>query len=474
VHTTAADPDEFSSARECPGMTTISGVSVGHVYVPPMPPMAPNAQTGLQLMRALRRNALQAFPVRCLEEPVVRFSALGRTLVVASAPEAIRHIMHAHDEDYGHMPIRRRVLGPIIGRGLVNSEGSAWRVQRRTLAPAFTPRSIPPFARHVMQCAEAACLRLETNSAKPVDLQSELGMLSLEIVAASMFSLEVATFGPDLRKMLALYAETLGKPSVADYILPVGIPTIVGVRRSLFRRRWVRLIRSILLERRSVSVTEDPLDLFDLLAKVYGEEADDLLIDEASTMLIAGHETAALTMFWAFALVARAPDWQAAIAEEARRVDLSPENCALALTALPITQAVLQETLRLYSPAFMMVRLAKRTHRVCGVQIPAGALVLMPIWLMHRNPAFWTAPDAFDPSRFLSGRKPERFTFLPFGAGPRTCIGAQLAMTEAALVLARLIRQFDVTVVDNRPILPVAVLTTRPDRTVSFLLQRRI
>jgi cytochrome P450 len=132
-----------------------------------------------------------------------------------------------------------------------------------------------------------------------------------------------------------------------------------------------------------------------------------------------------------------------------------------------------QEALRLYSPAFMAARQAVRSHDICGTHVPKGATILMPFWLLHRNPRWWPAPGTFDPRRFLGGVVPDRFTYMPFGAGPHICIGALLAMSEAVLVIARLSRESIISMSQDRPVLPVGRMITRPDHATAFVLRRR-
>jgi len=138
-----------------------------------------------------------------------------------------------------------------------------------------------------------------------------------------------------------------------------------------------------------------------------------------------------------------------------------------------VTRAVVEETLRLYSPAFMTGRLAQRTHEICGTRVPAGAIILLPYWLLHRSPRWWKQPEVFDPARFLNGAEPERLTYLPFGVGRHVCIGAQLAMSEAVLATARLFRQFTVEMTSTRKVLPVGTLSTRPDHSPRFVITLR-
>ena len=448
---------------------------LGHatLVAPPMPPMASNSVGGLRVLFALRRNAYQAFPPRCRDEPVVTLRALGRSLVLATAPDAIRHIMITQGEDYVRLPLGRRVLGPIVGEGLLVSEGETWREQRRAMAPAFTPRNVPIMARHIIRSTEQACERLERSAGHEIDLLQELQMLSLDIAATSLFSMEASSFGSSLRTILSEYMSGVGRLFPSDVFLPEAFPTPTRVRRVEFRARWTRLIGSIIEARRKAGNPDAPRDLFDLLAAAHGAGRESLLADEVSTMIVAGHETTALALFWACTLLAQAREWQEALAAEARQCDLSADGAAESLPRLKLTRAVVEETLRLYSPAFMTGRLAQQTHQICGVRVPAGAIILLPYWILHRSPRWWSLPEVFDPTRFLNGAEPERLTYLPFGVGRHVCIGAQLAMSEAVLATARLFRQFTVEMTSTRPVLPVGTLSTRPDHSPRFLLRSR-
>jgi cytochrome P450 len=436
-----------------------------------MPPFAPEDIGGLGVLRALRRNAFSAFPARCLVEPVVSLPLPGRGVVIVSSGEAVQQVLQTRDEDFSRVPAGRRVLGPVVGRGLLVSEGEAWRRQRRAMAPAFTPRGLPLMARHIMTCTEAGVARLEAAAGGAVDLLDAMQTLSLEIAAATMFSLEAAAFGPRLRAMISHYMSALGRPAPEDFLLPPWAPTPLGLRRAMFRRRWRRLMRDIVASRRRTASANAPRDLFDLMAEAHGEGGDDLLVDEVATMLVAGHETTALALFWTLWLLAQSPRWRQAVADEVEGVDLGPDHAMTALSSLVRTRAVVQESLRLYSPAFMTARWSSRRTEIAGAAVPKGSLVLAPFWLMHRDPLRWSSPDVFDPGRFLGGVEPDRFSYLPFGLGPRVCIGSQLAMTEAVLVIARLIQRFEMTLADGaRPVLPVGALSTRPDHAPKFRL----
>lgn len=446
--------------------------STGHHFEPPAPPLAPDRVTGLGVLMRLRRNAFSAFPARCFSAPAIKYRLGITDLILANTPDAMRHVLADHPDRFRRVRATGRVLGPLLGRGLAAAEGEAWRRQRRTLAPAFTPRTLPVLSQHIAACAEATCARIEASSDGSIDLLSAMQDLSLDIAARSMFSLETARFGPELRRLLVFYSATIGRPRASDFLLPSKLLTPTDVRRALFRRRWSRIIASVIAERRATASPDTPRDMFDMLADAYKDQDEGLLADEVSTMLFAGHETTGLTLFWACFLLANAPEWQDAVREEARACDVSPSSAGEALARLPLTRAVVEETLRLYPPAYMSARAVMDPHDLCGLPVRSGSLVLLPFCMLHRNPAFWASPSRFDPSRFLDAARPDRFTFLPFGAGPRVCIGAQLAIAESMLVLARLLRGNAIAMEHAAPVQPIGSFSTRPSPVPVFKLRR--
>jgi cytochrome P450 len=448
--------------------------------------MADDAIGGIGVLRAIRRNGFEAFPARCWEEPVVKLDTPFRPVVIAASPEAIRHVMLDHHRDYVRLAVGKRVMGPIVGNGLLVSEGEAWRNQRRAMAPAFTPQKIQALTGLIRDVAERACAELEAHRQQPANLFEFFQSVSLDIGATVMFSSDISAIGAELRSLLTFYMTRIGSPTVSDFLLPRWMPTVSSTRRALFRRSWRGLILQTIANRRAgrqmigrelAPLSEHPLDLFDLLEQAHGNRPDDLLADEVSTMLVAGHETTALTLFWACALVARLPGLQRELASEAAGLDwgATPDarSAEIDVARLPLTKAVIQETLRLYAPGFLTARLAAETHRVGGRKIPKGAMVLIPFWLLHRNPHRWKAAASFDPRRFIDGPPPDRFDYLPFGVGPRVCIGAQLAITEATLVLARLLRDNTITALDDEMPLPVGRLSTRPSYSPRFSVSVR-
>jgi cytochrome P450 len=436
-------------------------------------------QPGRDFARSLRDNAIGIFPPQAFEEDVVFRRVFGRQQIIMSRPAGIQHVLVDNPANYRRTAAGIRILRPLLGQGLLLSRGEDWRQQRRTLAPAFAPRTLPILARHVARAAAAAVAELKAGGSAPVDLLAAMQFLALEIAGASMFSLEIERYGAELRGLIKGYAAGLGRPSLLDFMLPPSLPSPRDVLRWHFRRRWRRLIGQIIAARREQGAAGAPRDLFDLMASAADPESGALfpprrLADQVATMIVAGHETTAVALFWSLYLVAGAPAIQNRLAAEVAAVDLAPDNAWSALSALVYTRAVVQEAMRLYPPAFTLARQAIENDRAGDVPVKAKTVVLIAPWVLHRHRRLWNEPETFDPGRFLPGAPPpDRFAYLPFGVGPRVCIGAQFALTEATLVLATLIQAFHIERADDIPVIPRAIVTTQPDHPPPFLLRPR-
>jgi cytochrome P450 len=487
--------------------------------VPPVPARPAGPMPLWRVILQLRRNALGTWGEPAYELDLLSGPFLGRKSLMVNAPEGIRRVLVDNHANYGRTPATLRILHPMIGDGLFLAEGEAWRHQRRLVAPAFAPRSLAVVARHVAAVAGEAVADLRSRTPGPVDLLRTVQRLALEVAGRALFSQEMRRHGPDLRsrtpgpvdllrtvQRLALevagralfsqemrrhgpdlragmehYGRRHARPSVLDFVLPADTPDPISWARRRAGQRFKDVLDRIIAERAGDGRDPDapPRDLFDVLVAARDPDSGrpftaDQLRDQIATLIIAGHETTGLTLFWAFYLLAIAPDWQERVAAEAAGVDLAPEAAHEAYERLPVTRAVVNEALRLYPPAYSIVRVAKGPDEVMGEEVPPGSLVVISPWVLHRHRNRWHDPDAFDPSRFLPGAPPpDRFAYLPFGIGPRVCVGAQFALVEAALLLAALARAFRVELPGSKRVLPVAVVTTAPERAPVFRLVPR-
>ena len=454
--------------------------------LPPRPPIPTRLRTQLEAFLVLRRNPLELWGEQAYEKDILPGKFLGRDQLMLNAPEAIRHVLVGNAENYRRNPATKRVLQPVLGQGLFLAEGDAWRHQRRTIAPALAPRTMPILAHHVVAATAAKEAELDGLTHRPVELLPHLQHLALAIAGQSMFSLEMSGFADELRRLLLGYGQRLAQPGVLDLMLPAHIQSFTDRRRAAFRTEWLAFLDRLIAVRSDLPRREGPgqedgkaRDLFDLLSAARDPETGAgfdhaQLRDEVSTMILAGHETTAVTLFWSLYLAALYPEQQDSLAAEIAGLDLGPEQAAASLARMPQIRAHVDESLRLYPPAFLIVRQAQAADSILGHAVAAGTTITISPWVLHRHRARWHAPDAFDPTRFLPGAPaPERYAYMPFGAGPRICVGAQFALTEATLVLARLLARFRVSLAGSGAVLPRGIVTTQPDRPVSFVLQPR-
>jgi unspecific monooxygenase len=261
-------------------------------------------------------------------------------------------------------------------------------------------------------------------------------------------------------------------------VLPLSWPSPQDFARRRFRKRWTAFVAMLMAERRAAGKKEGapPSDLFDLMGAARDPETgkaftDEQLGDEVATMILAGHETTATALFWSLYLLAQDPATQDAVAAEVEGV---AADSGMEFERLKFTRAVIDETMRLYPPAYLIARAAYASDTVAGLPVRRDDVILIAPWLLHRHEKLWHDPNAFIPARFMPpAPPPDRFAYLPFGVGARVCIGAHFALVEATLALARLIGAFRVELLDKMPVMPVGVVTTQPDRSPMFSIAPR-
>ncbi|MCK1543032.1 cytochrome P450 [Bradyrhizobium sp. 179] len=451
--------------------------SVRRPIIPPTPPRAPDDMSFFGKLAVIRQNMIASWGQRAYEEDVIPGRFFFRNSFILNQPDAIRHVLLSNYENYTRTPAGIRMLRPVLGDGLLIAEGHSWTFQRRTLAPAFTPRATANLVPHMTAVLDEAIAKLDARTGEPVDLREVMQRMTLEIAGRTMFSFGMDRHGTSLRNFIMEYAARLGRPYFLDMALPVSWPSPMDLARARFRKRWTEFVAMLVAERRAAGKKDGapPRDLFDLMDEARDPEtgkgfSDGQLVDEVATMILAGHETTATALFWALYLLSLDPGTQEEVASETRGEHL---DSMADIERQKFTRAVIEETMRLYPPAFLVARAAREKDNAAGIEIGKGDIIMIAPWLLHRHEKLWDQPNAFIPKRFMAKEPPDRFAYLPFGAGPRVCIGAPFAQAESVLALARLIGAFRVELADTVPVIPHGVVTTQPDHSPMFRITRR-
>jgi cytochrome P450 len=390
-------------------------------------------------------------------------------MMIVSRPGAVHHILVQNADNYVRPDAAFRVLAPPIGGGLFLAEGEEWRRQRRLLAPDFSPRAVVHFTGDVVRHATAMLSRLRAEPLDQVPLFEILQNLTMTIAADAMFGIDLAPYANEVRVIAATYTRRLAQADMFDFLLPLWLPSPRDLPRRRFRRRWLALIGRIVDDRRRMGPHDG------LFARLDASETPrGIFIQQIATLLITGSETTGAALYWSVYMAATAPEVQARMAAEARSAGIGEATSAELADRLPYTRAVVSEAMRLFPPALSIVRRALAPDNADGVAIGKGAIVQTAPWVLHRHRRLWERPDAFDPNRFSpDAPAPERYSYIPFGIGPRQCIGMQFALTEATLVLAMLSRDFTIAPTTDRPVTPVAQITLQPFDPAPFRLTPR-
>jgi cytochrome P450 len=421
-------------------------------------------------LRALKRNPLECWSQEHFEQPIVSAALpIGRVLVV-NEPTAIRHVLLDNAANYQKDTLQRRVLSAGLGDGLLSAEGERWRIQRRTLAPLFAKRTVSSFAPAMLDAATALMERWKKRDGATIDIAAEMTRLTLDVLVRTIFSEGLGRDPEEFRAAMAVYFNTIGRIGPLDLLgAPPYVPRLAQLRvRSTLRFFEDAITEIIATRRQRLADNREHLanDILTLLLAaldpVTGERMTEAEVrSNILTFISAGHETTANALTWSLFLISKSPEWRQSVEAE---VEAVPRSESLETDALTETRAVIEEAIRLYPPIAAISRSALDADTIAGERIESGTMVVIAPYVLHRHRSLWTAPDEFDPSRFLgeARNKIDRFAYLPFGAGPRTCIGSTFALQEATLVLATIARNFRLSVADETSVQPTLRVTLRP------------
>jgi cytochrome P450 len=443
------------------------------LFRPPAPKPRTEPLGTLAFLREVRRNPLATWMEEHFEELVIAGEgALGR-LTVVHDPAIIRHILVDNAANYRKDDLQIRILAPGLGRGLVTAEGEEWRLQRRTIAPLFTPRHVASFFPAMVEAANRLVRRWQRRpDGRVVDAALDMTRVTLDVLERTIFTTGVARDPDALGRAITRYFEGQGRVDPLDIFgFPAWMPRIGRLRSRPAIRFFEEMVDELIADRRALLARGEspPGDLLTLLLEAADPETGRGLSDievraNIVTFIGAGHETTANALSWSLYLLSQDDRARTRIEREVDDVlgdgPVEPHH----LERLVYTRAVIDEAIRLYPPAPYMSRAAIADDRIGSLDIPAGSIVAISPYVLHRHRKLWDEPEAFRPERFLAEERGriDRFAYLPFGAGPRVCIGASFSLQEAVIVLATIVRAVRLDLVEGHEVMPVQRITLRP------------
>lgn len=408
----------------------------------------------------------------------LRFRLGPKTLYLFSHPDLAEEVLVKQSDRFVKVydPQRPTGLALVLGNGLVTSSGEVWKRHRRIIQPIFHRSRITTMADRMAQVGEQRIAVWEAHTGRTIDIASEMMQLALEVISQTMFSTSMTQHIDRISHALQVSIKYAFDSFSNPLFLPRWVPTSRNREFLSVMQFMDGLIYGLLAERRHSGAHHN--DLLDLLLQARDEEtgeglSDQELRDEALTIFAAGHETTANALAWTWYLLATHPEARQRFHEEVDRVLQGRTPTADDLPHLPYTRALFDESLRLYPPAPAVQRKAATRTTVCGMSLPEGAFVLVGTYNLHRHPDFWPDPEQFRPERWLDSERPSsRYAYMPFGAGPRTCVGLHFASVEGPLLLALIGRHYDLHLAQDK-VEAHLMVTLRPKGGIRMTLQSR-
>lgn len=453
-------------------------------YVPPYPVRPAVALPPFKLLRLARRNLIAIWPEDTFWAPVFGHRLFRRSVLVANSPETVRQAFVDGGEAIERKtPQQRTALQPLIGDGLFISDGETWRRRRKVVAPVTHISRLPALTGSMSAgaWAQAEAWRRQPPGV-PVDALAGMAHMTAGIICSTVFGRDIGSrAAATVVSSFGTYQKMIGQLDVLSLLgVPEILPRFQGLRIRLAARRIHRvldgLIAGILSDR---TAGEASLLRSMAEAKLGGSDAPmdrRAFRNEAAVLFMAGHETTANTLAWAWFLLSQDPVSEARLHGELDAVLPDDRPAGFDdLEKLPFTRAVIEETLRLYPPVPLQARQASGPLTIGGRAVKRGDIVILNAWLLHRHKRLWSEPDAFVPERFMPGGSgvPSRYAYVPFSIGPRVCTGAAFGLTEAVLCLATLARQFRLRLQPGHVVEPVCRLSLRPGEALPMLVERR-
>lgn len=449
-----------------PHLQTDDTVDTSAPDIPPAARLVTEVWGPFRTLLAARRNLLEIIPEAVTRRPIISGRTGGVRWHMVAEPDALRHILRDRLDNYPKSEVIKNILEPAIGQSLFIADGDHWRWQRRAAAPVFRRRSVDGLAPIMSAAADAACGRIRAGNGR-AELHGEMIQTTFDVIGGVLLAGERKLDKEFVHGAIEAFLASAARVSVLDI---AGLSTWIPRPRQFFRPRSLKVLRRIaddVIADRLKQRDRPDRDFLDTLLDGMDPESGRRMTpgelrDNLLAFIVAGHETTALALAWSFFLCAFDVQVQERLRAEAAAVLGGRTAGAEDVPNLPYTRSVIEEALRLYPPAAILSRTARAQDRICDREIRAGDTVILPIYALHRHRDLWDSPDSFDPGRFSGESQIERYAYLPFGDGPRVCIGASFAMLEAVIVLATLMSRFRFRRIRGLDPKPVMVLTLRP------------
>lgn len=450
----------------------------------PAAPIPPPRRMGFfKLWRTVRENPIATVPQPCYEKPFVWLGRWWKPTLFLNEPAGIERVLLGNAANYRKSPQIQRRIQPALGDGLLTADGETWRAGRRIAAPLFSPKAIAALNDDMVAAAEAMSTRWRDERAQgPLDLAAQFQRLTYEIVSRTVFSGALDAERVMVHAEMARYFDSIGRVDLATMLnLPPWIPSWsqwrAGPGIDAFRAVIGKAVADRLAARASGKTFDDLLERLSFARDPQtGEPMPDTTVtDNVLTFLAAGHETTGNALTWISYLLTLFPEAEAEmLAELDRELGGSPAPPG-SFERLPFTRSVIEETMRLYPPAPFMGRQAIDADEIAGERVPAGAEILIAPWVVHRHRLLWEEPDLFQPERFSPQRRAgiARGAFIPFGLGPRICIGMGFAMQEIVTVLSIVLPRFRFALPEGAEVAPRSRITLAPRGGMAMIVTPR-
>ncbi|MEM9724129.1 MAG: cytochrome P450 [Pseudomonadota bacterium] len=448
---------------------------VAHGFTPPILPKLPDGAPTWKRLATTLANPVAAFPEALFKEPVLVNEGSRLKNAYVCDPEILDEVLLKRAKDFAKTEINARVFRPALGEGLLSAEGEDWRWKRRLAAPTFAPTTLAKLAPAFVAPFDALAERWASmqpagpEAGQTVDVSAAMIDATLDVIERVLFEDPSEMDQGLIARELETYLQPMSWVVVSVLMRWPRWAPYPGKRRQFKARDRMRaaVLDVVRRRRERLAAGEAPADLTSALIEARDPESgrplsDDDMVDLLLTLVAAGHETTAHSMSWTLYCLAHQPELQDALAEEARAAEEGGPLGARSMNALPGAEAAVKETLRLYPVAPLMARTCLKDERFGDIDLPAGSMVSVPIYALHRHETLWERPNDFDITRFLGRKDPPRTVYMPFGAGPRVCIGARMAMMETTLGLAALLRRVRLEPCADTVFDPLHRVTLRP------------